>query len=305
MNVEILRQTSIVIIPLFVFLFGQYYINSLTQPDMEVLMSNSQCVEIVIEPLTEKYIMGATFMLALFIAIFVSFRSLVCLMQSSQPWIFILTYVLLSATLIYVNYKPFWGAETSLDGYIALIPAVSSVHPGSSLVDTMVEIVNGTFVLAAVGVLLSAAALVGRTKKTIKNSALRSGHLNNMMNAFDDLRAILLQASCVLVSGVTFMYSWIEYSIEIGAGENYESYADMALGVQIFQAFSFLMVMISLAVLAHYWVNKDFEESIRSYRGEDKEALRREVREKASYYREFTTSIGLFAAPVLGNVDFG
>lgn len=302
MNVEILRQTSIVIIPLFVFLLGQYYINSLTQPDMEVLMSNSQCVEIIAEPLTEKYIMGATFMLALFIGIFVSFRSVIRLMQSSQPWIFIPTYVLLSAILIYVNYKPFWGAETSLDGYIALIPAV---YPGSSLVDTMVEIVNGTFVLASVGVLLSAAALVGRTKKTIKNSALRSGHIHNMMNAFDDLRAILLQASCVLVSGVTFMYSWIKYSIEIGAGENYQSYADMALGVQIFQALSFLMVMTSLAVLAHYWLNKDFEESIRSYRGENKEVLRREAREKASYYREFTTSIGLFAAPVLGNIDFG
>ena len=284
------HQAVIVIVPVLVFVLGEFVFTSLHHPNIWSMTVCTPCISKF--PHSTIYTLAATFSFALLVGVVVIWRSISQLVRTNNDRCWITSYLILGFLgPVTFNLSNFFSTS-SLDNYVALIPHYCFLTFTQSHVNAMLLLVNTTFVLASFGVVLSAAAL---TKKTAANK---------IIECLYQLRTILIQGLGIFISGMIFMHFWMKYTIEVGAPEETrEEMVDLAIGIQFYHAILFLSIILVLAILTHYSLRGDYEKSIRKFKTRTKIRMHEEWRSAVSYYRELTAAIGLFIPPLLGILD--
>lgn len=279
------RQTIIIIAPVLVFALGEFCLERLLYPDINQLVN--ACLSCNSKPqYSTKYILVATFFLALLIAAIVIWRSISQLIHMKKAGCWIIVYMNLSL----LGCVLFWTHESSLDNYIKMIPdclALSQDH-----VNVMLDFINSSFIAASLGIVMSAATLANRTDA------------KEVVECLFQLRTILMQGLSIFIAGMTFMHFWMKYAIEVGAPRQMKKeIMDLAIGIQFYHAIFFLSIVLVLAILTHGFLRMDYKTALRQCKRKTKNRLNRKWTSTAFYYREFITAVGLFIPPLLGIIE--
>lgn len=294
------HELRIILVPTLIFVLGQIFLICLSESggfglSMFTIPSlQSTPVKTGTElPHTTKYIVGATFGLAFFISIFIGWYCISNLSRKNKTWI--CWCCLLSLILVCLIFSQ--SNRSPLTKYIKLVPDNGTGILSQHGIYFMTEIINLLFVFASFALLFSAAALIPETKRD-ENQINYHGILE-IVKQFEKLRVLIVQGSCLWASGMLFMHFWIKYCIEIGTIGNSSQFTDMAYGIEIFNAVSFSTVILSMTVLTHLSLRDNCMRAIDKCNRGEKEELLKELKAKASYYRELATLSGLFAGPLL------
>lgn len=284
------RQSTIVILPVLVFVLGEVLFTYLHHPDIWLVTVCKPCVSKF--PYSIIYTLAATFSLALLVAAIVICHSISQLARTSSDRRWIICYV----TLGFLGFIAFFVIKiispSSLDNYIALIPDYCLLTFSQIHINMMLFVVNTTFVLASFGVVLSAASLTNKTTA------------REVIKCLYQLRTILMQGLAIFITGMIFMHFWMKYTIEVGVPKEIrKEMIDLAIGIQFYHAMLFLSIILVLAMLTHHSLRNDYEKSIKRFETKAKTRMHEEWRSAVSYYREFMTAIGLFIPPVLGSIN--
>lgn len=288
------HQALIVIIPVLVFVFGELFLAFLLHRDIQMVVSRAACISKI--SYSTKYILVAIFLLALFVASIVTWRSISQLRRANNAQCWVLLYIsiglLVSITFNVVDLIPTgllgYNVKAPLGDYVKLIPGKSCFTFDQECVRYSVNIINTIFIFASFGVVLSASSLTNKV------------NAEEIIGCLYHLRIILMQGLGIFITGMMFMHFWMKYAIEAGGVRENQEIVDLAIGIQFYHAILFFSIILFLAMLTHYSLRSDYETSIENHQEQDKNRAHEEWRSAASYYREFITAIGLFVPPLLG-----